>query len=321
MFKRSMRIVIALTTVLAAFGFVAPVGVNAQAVCLADVPAAIKWLSAFQNDDGGFTNGFAPESDFGTTADTQVAITTAGDEIGDYVKAGKTTLDYLTDQVMAGKADTAGKLGKLLLALANTGASVSEFATHNLIAETQAAIEKLADASDLYSLAYAVLGLKAVGAEVPEVAITTLLENQVAESHGWGFAKGNAADTNTTALVVQALVAAGAEFDKAAVLEYFKAAQNEDGGFPYQKPSDYGTDSDANSTAGVSQALIALGESLEDWNNPDQALATFQQANGSFTFQLAAPADSILATVQAIPVLCGNSLVSEEATAEATPAQ
>jgi hypothetical protein len=249
------------------------------------------------------------------------ALLVAGEDVSAYAKEGKTTLDYLTEQVKTNKADTAGKLGKLLLALSGTDANPEGFATRDLVTDTTDLIAGLTDGSDLYSLALAVLGLKAVGAEIPETAITTLRDNQIAETSGWGFSVGTAADTNTTALVVQALIAAGADFDKEAVREYFQATQNEDGGFPYQNPSEYGTDSDANSTAAVTQALLAMGEPLEKWNHPDQALAGFQQQNGAFTFQLAQPADSILATVQAIPVLCGKTLiVGEAAEMEATPA-
>ncbi|NTV78693.1 MAG: prolyl oligopeptidase family serine peptidase, partial [Clostridiales bacterium] len=44
--------------------------------------------------------------------------------------------------------------------------------------------------------------------------------------------------------------------DLMAGLAYLEATQNADGGWPYQNPSDYGTDSDANSTALIIETLI-----------------------------------------------------------------
>jgi hypothetical protein len=325
--RLSRPALMALVAFLLAFAFVptAPLAtmgvVSAQAACIGDVPAALAWMGTLQNPDGGFTNGFAPESDLGTTADVLVAAKSAGIDPLTYLKDGKTALDYLTAQVEAGKADNAGKLGKLLLGLSGTDADLSAFAARNLPDEATAALAKLTDGSDLYSLSLALLGLHAAGMDAPEAAVTTLLEARNADG-GWGFSKGSASDTNTSALALQALIAADAEFDVATTLAYFKAVQNADKGWPYQKPSEGTAESDANSTAAVIQALIAAGEALDQWGNPAQVLATFQQPSGAFTYQLSQPADNFLATVQALPVLCGATLIATPlATPEATPAK
>jgi Prenyltransferase and squalene oxidase repeat len=323
MFTRSLRTLSVLAVIVAVslMGWPASRGA-AQDACLADVPAALAWMASLQNPDGGFTNGFQPESDLGTTADTLFAATSAKYDPAQFIKEGKTPLDYLTAQVKANKADKAGLLGKLMLGLAGTDANATAFAARNLIDDTLAALKALEEGSDLYSLSLALLGLHAVGAPLPEAAVKTLLESRNADG-GWGFSKGSDSDTNTSALALQALIAAKAPVKTAETLAYFKAAQNEDKGWPYQQPATGSAESDANSTAGVIQALIAAGEALDTWGNPGQLLASFQQADGSFTYQRSQVAPNFLATVQAVPVLCGVTLSGTAealaATPEATP--
>jgi hypothetical protein len=98
-------------------------------------------------------------------------------------------------------------------------------------------------------------------------------------------------------------------------LEYLHSIQNEDGGFPYQKPSEFGSDTDANSTAYVIQALIATGNdpTSSDWtvggNTPLTALAALQLESGAFAWQAAVPGENFLASVQAIPALEGKAFL------------
>jgi hypothetical protein len=325
MFSRSLRTILALSVVVAlSFGFIRNVQpALAQDVCLGNNAAALTWMATLQNADGGFTNGFAPESNFGTTADTIFALHIVEADLATFVKEGKSPTDYLTAQVGAGNVIQAGLLGKLLLALASTDADPANYADHDLITETTAAVKALEDGSDLYSLSLGVLGLRAVGAEVAESAVTALTEARN-EDGGWGFSKGTPSDTNTSSFAIQALLAIDPAFDAAPTLAYFKDTQAADKGWAYQKPETGEIVSDANSTAAVVQALIAAGENLSAWGSPEQTLASFQQEDGSFTYQLGTPAPSFLATIQALPVLCGATLIVKSdavlATPEATPA-
>lgn len=275
---------------------------NCGAVKVAD---ALEFIATLQNDDGGFTNGFQPESDLGATADAVIAILSAGADLDAFKKGENTPLDYLAAQVKAGKADTAGKLAKVVLAVRAAGADPMKFADADLLALTRAALPK---ETGLFSKALALLALANLGGQVPAGLIDEVAAARDAKTNGWAFDSSQTVDTNTTALAIQALAAAGKYRPIGAALDYLQSLQNEDGGWPYQNPSQYGTDSDANSTAIVLQALIAAGENPETWNNPAAFLATFQQADGSFTFQLGQPAPSFLATVAALPVACGISL-------------
>jgi hypothetical protein len=97
-------------------------------------------------------------------------------------------------------------------------------------------------------------------------------------------------------------------------LAYYRGIQNEDGGWPYQNPSDYGTSTDANSTAVTIQAIIAVGQDPAgtDWaatgvSTPTTALEALQNPSGAFAWQAAVPDDNLLATIQALPPLAGKA--------------
>ncbi|MGB6894366.1 MAG: prenyltransferase/squalene oxidase repeat-containing protein [Dehalococcoidia bacterium] len=164
---------------------------------------------------------------------------------------------------------------------------------------------------DLFDHGLFMLARASAGLEVPDAAVSYLTSKQL-DDGGWEFDEGWGADTNTTALAIQALIAAGEDPSSAAAqggLAYLAAAQNDDGGFPYSPESEYGTDSDANSTAVVIQALAAAGEDIGaggPWDKgegrtPLAALLSFQNAEtGAFTF---GGQDSAFATYQAVPGL------------------
>ncbi len=125
---------------------------------------------------------------------------------------------------------------------------------------------------------------------------------------------GLTSDTNTTALAIQALIAAGEPISSTVVvnaLNFLKTSQNEDGGFPYDPDSSWGTQSDTNSTAYVVQAIWAAGQdpTVDPWvinqTNPIEFLLNMQLEDGSFEWQDGS-GSNLLATQQAIPALLGN---------------
>jgi hypothetical protein len=134
---------------------------------------------------------------------------------------------------------------------------------------------------------------------------------------GWSY-DGTAetgSDTNTTALAIQTLAGNdAAQTALAKALAYLKTQQNDDGGFPYSQASSFGSDSDANSTAYVLQALAAAGADPEgaDWSaangNPLSALVGLQNESGALRYQAAAADDNALATYQAVAGLLGTAL-------------
>jgi prenyltransferase beta subunit len=302
MFRRLM-----LAAALAA-GVLAPASAAAQTQPL---QAALDWLRTQQQADGGFSNGFVPGSDPGATADALLAITSAGQEAAAWTVGGNDPLEWLATAVQSGAVAGAGGLAKVALALQAAGLDVHSFGGMDL---TQAILADQDPETGLfgggtYDSALAIQALLAADTALPDGALQRLLATRLPDG-AYAFNADQtpgAGDSNTTALVVLALMAAGEQDAAAPSLEYFRATQNDDGGWTYQKPSAFGEATDANSTALVMQALLAAGEDLAAWDDPASALLSLQQPSGAFAFNAATPGDNLLATVQAIPALVSPS--------------
>jgi hypothetical protein len=173
---------------------------------------------------------------------------------------------------------------------------------------------------------WGMLGTAALSQSIPPSA-TQYLKNLQQPDGGWEWDIGWGSDTNSTALAIQALVAAGEPAASTAIadgLNYLETAQNDDGGFTYSPVSPWGTDSDTNSTAYVVQALLAAGDPPTGtrWltytngitlTNPISFLLSMQLADGSFEWQPGAGGDLQSSTRQAIPVLLGRPFPLEVA--------
>ena len=313
MLKRATTLTLALVLTLS---FALPVWAQDNAD---PINRAVDFLLSVQNDDGGFPNGFAPESDLSATADAVLALAAAGvDFETDFIDAPN-PLDYLADQVQTNDEITVGQMAKIVNAFVAAGFAPSDFADVDLVAALLAAqAEDGTFGSGAFDHCLVLIALENAGADVPEDAVAAALAAQ-AEDGGWAFMADSPSDTNTTAICVQALAPLGAEDAVAAALDYLAAIQNEDGGWPYQNPSEYGTDSDTNSTALVVQALLAAGMA-DEADAAVEWLLGMQQESGAFAFQAAYPDDNILATVAVVPALAGlplNAWAPEAAEAEA----
>lgn len=271
---------------------------------------ALAWVAAQQQPDGSFP-GFGP----GATADAVYAVCAVDGDPNGFLQNGNSPISYL-GQHASELAAAAGTAAKTILAAVCAGKDPRAFGGVDLVA----ALEKTYDpatghyGTDLAGHAFAMLALASVGRPIPDAAALWLRQAQTPEG-GWSWSGDPApggADTNSTALAVQALIAAGVPAGDASVqraLAYLHTQQNDDGGFPYQKPSPWGTDTDANSTAYVVQALVAAGEDPEGpaWTRggktPLSALLSLQLPNGAFQWQAAVPGENALATYQAIVAL------------------
>lgn len=278
---------------------------------------AVDWLLAQQLDDGGFSNGFAPGSDLSATADAALALAAAGRAEALRAGPGGGPLGYLEAQV--GAASGPGQAAKLALAALAAGLDPRAFGGTDLVAAVLAGFDPATGffGSGPFDSALSILALAAAAEPQPVGAVEGLLAARL-DDGSFSFSGDRmpgAGDSNTTALAIQALIAAGDAREVGASIAYLRAAQNADGGWTYQKPSAFGEDTDANSTALAIQALLAAGEDLEAWGDPAQALLALQQESGAFAFNAAFPDDNLLATVQAIPALAGMPLTAVTAPA------
>lgn len=291
---------------------------------------AVEHLLGQQDEAGGFA-GFSGEPDPGVTTDAVVALRAASSQGIDTAAAIDRAVAYLAANGGAYAETGPGQAAKLALAAISGGQNPRDFGGADLIAAlsspdaSDAATPAAILADSVYSHALVLLALAAANEPVPPAMVEALREAQI-EDGSWAFAGTTdlgAGDSNTTGLVLQALVATGNGADPMvdSGLAYLSSVQNEFGQFLYQ--AGQADPADANSTALAVQALIATGQdpSGPEWLNATQGLAVFQNVSGGFRYVDIMPADNLLATVQAIPALAGYALpVATACDEEAAPA-
>ena len=291
-----------------------------QSAAMSPVEAASAWLRQQQDAAGGFI-GLSGEPDPGTTTDAVMALYAAQQSDPAAAAALDAAMTYLErEENGAAYARTGpGQAAKLALAVVTRGRDPRQFASLDLVAAMTAPLatpvpEGTAGiyGDDLYDHALVLIALTAAGEAVPDAALEPLRISQGTDG-GWAFdgsTAPGAADSNTTALVIQALVAAGYGEDPMVGrgLAYLSTLLVPDGGFAYG-PADPLV-ADANSTALALQALIAAGEdpTTPEWGNAPLALARFQTPSGGLRYMAADEEPNLLATVQAIPAMEGLPL-------------
>ncbi|MHB1357869.1 MAG: prenyltransferase/squalene oxidase repeat-containing protein, partial [Anaerolineae bacterium] len=227
---------------------------------------------------------------------------------------GVSLLNYLRSQT-DGTTDI-GLVGRLVTGLVLAGVNPHDIDS-GLVAKLKDAYiaeNGLYDQNqNTWNQSLAIWGLRSMGEEVPVKAISWLKSNQNTDG-GWGWAAAQSSDTNSTSIVMQALAATGTSGDDSVMnkaVSYLRSQQAVDGGFVYDVQ--FGTQSDANSTAGVLQALLAAGADASlgfGWakanddmvTTPLRSLLAQQLPDGSFEWQPGTGAN-LLATAQAIPAL------------------
>jgi hypothetical protein len=279
----------------------------------ASADGALTWLRAQLQNDGSFNVGFGHPA--GVTCDAVLAIVAAGQDPARWRAADglPSMVDYLSSSASEYAVDAA-TTGKLIVAAVAAGQDARSFGGVDWVARLQAlALDGKTYDEGSVGQAWAILALKAAGRPVPSAAVEVLKSYQL-ETGAWASPFGP--DNDTVSYVLQALKAGGEPVDSTPIqraLSFFEQQQNEDGGFPAIKPSDWGTDSNANSTASVIMALNALGQNPtgERWTqlggNPMKSLLTLQSDDGRIEFQ-SGVGEPLLSTVQAIPALMNASL-------------
>ena len=279
------------------------------------IDAAVAWLTTQQDETGGFI-GFSGEPDAGITIDALYALSSAPEPDTASIDAAVAfLLENGADYAAAGPAQAS----KLAMALVIAGHDPGELGLPELISAGFPSEDDVAGGDPPFcgfgpfDHALCLLGLVATGQEIGPAHIEPLVAAQV-ENGGWAFDGSTdpaTADSNTTSIVIQALIAAGIDPTDPLVqngLGYLASVIDpEQGGFAYD--ANTGLIADANSTAVAIQALIAAGEdaSSDEWGRATDALAGFQNASGAFRYQHEFPDDNLYATVQVIPALAGTA--------------
>jgi hypothetical protein len=254
--------------------------------------AALQYLLAAQNANGSIDGSLGETADFviGTAAAGYDPATLHG------CSAGTGALDFLATASDGATADAAAT-GKAVLAVVAAGGDPTEFAGRNLLARLTALHHATTGAfgdGSTFGQSFAILALVAAGKAVPESALTELKALQDPDgswSYGTAPVAAGLGDTNSTAIALMALTAAGDHSADPNALAYLKTQQLADGGFPYQNSSTFGPPaSDPDSDSIVLQALVAAGENPEAaaWSQGSSNVVTIlragQGADGGYAY-------------------------------------
>lgn len=265
--------------------------------------SALAWLRGQQAADGSFGGSV------GNTIEVTLAAAAAGEDLSTWrAPDGPSVVDYIVAQADQ-YAVEAATTGKLVTAVAAAGLDPTGVGGVDLVQRLRGYDDgEGAFAPTALAQAWAMVGLAAAGGPIPQGAAPALIALQQADG-AWEGGTGWGSDSNTTALAVQALVAAGVPVADPALTrarDYLQEQLAPDGGFVYS--AEWGDAPDANSTAYGIQGLLALGQDPEDpaWTRsgrtPLDALLAFQIEGGAFEWQEGEGAN-LLATAQAVPAL------------------
>jgi hypothetical protein len=260
---------------------------------------ALAYMATQQMADGSIA------ADPGPTEDYVFGAAAAGYDPNTLAAAsGKTVFDYLSNSANLSKETaSAGKTGKLILAVVAGGLNPSSFGGQDLIAKLNSfyASGKYGDGST-FAQAFSMLALEGAAQPVPTAAVTWLKGLQDTDG-GWNYKAAKdatASDTNSTAIALEAMGAAGDHSADSAALTYLHAQQQADGGFGFIGPP-----SDPDSDALVVEALVAAGQNpnAAGWskgsNTPMTNMLTFQDsASGGFFYDKTSPTPDAFTTSQ-----------------------
>ncbi len=269
-----------------------------------EVMNALAYLRGQQNADGGYPGFSGPASDPSVSADVALAFISSSISLDDVKKGNASLLDYLHASAPGLKT---GPAAKYLLVAANIGEDPSSFGGADLLSLSTA--EQSADG--IYGGSYFIHALVILAHAIARSSDAAkqldngvLLRAQQIDG-GWGFDAKGTSDTNTTAIVVQALVASGQGGDATTRgMAYLEGTLQSSNLYPFDAKSG---DGDTNSTAYVLQAKIAARANPTEITRTRAALVALQNPSGAFPFQKAAPDDNLLATIQAVPALNGRA--------------
>jgi hypothetical protein len=237
------------------------VGAAAQGAQTLNAQRALEWLQCTEQQPSG---QIGPNADnpVARSAELVIGLAAAGQDPSAFKHNGSSVADYLKTAV----STDVGTNGTLLMARAlepGTG-STATVAAQVTAAEALTGPNAGEYGADIFSDALAILGLHAARQAIDAKAVPFLRSKQDADK-GWSFDNAQSgSDSNTTALVLQALIAAGVSPDDRAItngLDYLKT-QFQNGGFVFS--TQYGMTPDAQSDELAIEALLAANVATSD---------------------------------------------------------
>jgi prenyltransferase beta subunit len=242
-----------------------------------------------------------------------MGLAAAGRNPATLKRGGRSVLDSLRGE--ASTLQSLGDVERTVLAARACGASAYSFAGRNLVAEILRARGRDDSFDEQVNLtAFAIFSLRAVGHSASFAPIREAagwIERQQNGDGGFGFGgRGSRSDVDDTGAALQALAAAGARNRRILGLAtaYLIRSQGPDGGFPQQ----YGSESNAQSTAWAVQGLIAAGRSPNtvrrgSGRTPTGYLESLLAPDGSVRYSRTSAQTPAWVTAQALIALAGKT--------------
>lgn len=283
------------------------------AACIALVPApaqasdlsrATEWLEAQQRPSGGFPP--APDREAGAemTSWSMLALAATGRNPLDVTKGGKSPVDFLRNHM--DEVGDAGDVARTILALTAAGVDPRSFAGEDLVDRLLS--QRRGNGSYQGwpgTSAYAVLALRAAGANDAAAPTVAWLRKVQGKEGGWGNEPQSPATAEVTGAALQVLTPGSEAADRA--LAYLRKAKRPNGGFAPGK----NLSANAQATAWASQGLLAVGKDPAGFG-PGKSSFTYMrelQAEDGYFFQAPAmEASPVWVTADVIVALSGHHL-------------
>jgi len=245
------------------------------------VDGAVAWMRSAQNADGGWGDAPGEDSSPATTAWAMLGMAAAGHNPLDVRAGGKTPVDYLRGTIDQQKSP--GSIARTILAVESTGLDPRDFGGRNLVADLLA---KRRDNGSYEgwpgSTAFAVIALRAAGADGSLAGTLDWLRKVENDDGGWGDVPGSASTADGTGAVIQALSPGSKASHRG--LAYLRESQRSGGGFPLGA----GGPVNAQSSAWAIEGILAAAGDPSSYRRGGKSsldyLAARQAPDGHYTY-------------------------------------
>jgi Prenyltransferase and squalene oxidase repeat len=281
--------------------FVALVPTPAQA---SSVSRAAAWLEAQQRPSGGFPADPGQQAGAEMTSWSMLALAAAGRNPLDVANAGRSPVDFLRahlDQV-----EDAGDVARTILALEASGVDSRSFAGEDLVDRLLSQRAKNGSYQGWPGTsAYAVLALRAAGANDAAAPTVEWLRKVQGKEGGWGNEPKSPSTAEITGAVLQVLSPGSDASGRA--LAYLRKAKRPNGGFA---PGN-NLGANAQATAWTSQGLLATGKDPASFGSGKSSLAYMRELQTDAGYFLKEPnldATPVWVTADVLVPLSGHHL-------------
>jgi energy-coupling factor transport system substrate-specific component len=268
------------------------------------VTQAAAWLAAQQRPSGGFPATPGQEAGAEMTSWTMLALAATGRNPLDVASGGKTPVDFLRNHL--DEVSDAGDVARTILALSAAGVDTRSFGGEDLVDRL---LSRRAENGSYQgwpgTSAYAVLALRAAGANDAAKPTVAWLRDVQAKDGGWGNEPKTPSTAEITGAVLQVLSPGSDAADRA--LGYLRKAKRQNGGFaPGSNLA-----ANAQATAWTSAGLLAAGKdpaSFGDGKSSFAYMKSLQTDGGYFLKEPNLEATPVWVTADVLIPLTGNHL-------------